>query len=168
MSSPYVGEIRMVGFNFAPTGWAFCDGTVMAISQNEVLFNLIGTTYGGDGVATFALPNLLGRMPVHQGNSFTLAQAGGEEAVVLTSAQLPTHTHVPGAVTAKGNQPGPSKAVWAATSGGANLYATASGAAPLSAGAIADVGGNQPHSNMSPFLALSFIIALFGVFPSQS
>ena len=167
MSQPYVGEIRMVGFNFAPNGWALCDGAVLPISQNPTLFQLIGTTYGGDGQQTFALPNLQGRLPFHVGPGFALGQAGGEEGVTLTSTTIPGHTHTPAGVSSKGSQPSPSGAVFAGASGGTNPYSTSTGAATLNAGAVANAGGGQPHDNMHPFLVVNFIISLFGIFPSQ-
>lgn len=168
MSSPYIGEIRMVGFNFAPVGWAFCDGAVLPISQNEALFNLIGTTYGGDGQNTFALPNLSGRVPVHVGPGFAQGQLAGEETVTLTPTTIPGHTHLPAAVSAKGNRASPSGSVFAGSSGGTNPYSTNAGTANLNPAALANVGGSQPHENMPPFLVVNFVISLFGVFPSQT
>ncbi|MDQ1360783.1 MAG: hypothetical protein QOJ44_1160 [Acidimicrobiaceae bacterium] len=174
MSQPYIGEIRMVGFNFAPQGWAFCDGSAMAISQNAALFNLIGTTYGGDGQTTFNLPDLRGRMALHQGtdgqgNARVLGQTLGAESVTLQTATIPAHSHGAAAVTAHGNQPGPSGATWATASGGVNPYSTAAENATLHAGAIANApaNGGQAHENMSPFLVINFVISLFGIFPSQ-
>ena len=168
MSNPYVGEIRMFGGNFAPNGWSFCDGTLLAISDNSVLFDLIGTTYGGDGVQTFALPDLRGRMPVHTGGpqSYVLGQNGGVENVTLTVNQIPAHTHVVSAQSGAGGQVSLSNAFWAQDSA-ANLFA-ASANAPLSSAAIGTAGGSQPHDNLMPYLAINFIIALFGIYPSQN
>jgi microcystin-dependent protein len=174
MSDPYVGEIRMVGFNFAPAGWAFCDGSVMDISQNVVLYTLIGTTYGGDGVTTFNLPDLRGRMALHQGtdphgNARVIGQTLGAESVILQTATIPVHSHAAAAVTAHGNQPGPSGATWATASGGVNPYSTAAENASLHAGAIANgpTNGGQSHENMSPFQVINFVISLLGIYPSQ-
>jgi microcystin-dependent protein len=166
MSNPYIGEIRMFGGNFAPLGWAFCNGQVLPISENDALFTLIGTTYGGDGTSTFALPNLQSRVPVHMGNGFTLAQTGGEEQVTLTVNQIPAHTHVPQANSGTGTQTSPAGNVWASSS---NLpYSTNASNASMDPGAIGLAGGNLPHDNMVPFLAIDFIISLFGIYPSQS
>jgi microcystin-dependent protein len=171
MGSPFVGEIRMVGFNFAPNGWAFCDGSIIAISQNATLFNLIGTTYGGDGQSTFALPDLRGRMAIHQGGSTILGEQLGEELVALqTTGVLAAHSHPAAASDGHGNQAGPAGAVWAAASGGVNPYSTAAANTTLAANTIATApaSGGQPHDNMSPFLVINFVISLFGIFPSQS
>jgi microcystin-dependent protein len=171
MSSPFIGEIRMVGFNFAPQGWAFCDGSIVAITQNETLFNLIGTTYGGDGQSTFALPDLRGRMALHQGGSTILGESLGKESVALqTTAVLAAHSHPAAASNNHGNQAGPAGAVWATASGGVNPYSSAAANATLNPGTIASVpaSGGQPHDNMSPFTVINFVISLFGIFPSQS
>ena len=166
MSSPYIGEIRMFAGNFAPAGWAFCDGSLMPISENETLFNLIGTTYGGDGQSTFALPDLRSRVPVHMGTGFTLAQIGGEEMVTLTVNQIPAHSHVPQANSGIGAQTSPAGNVWANS---ANLpYSSNAPVAALDPHAISMDGGSQPHDNMLPFLAVNFILSLFGIFPSQT
>ncbi|HXA30821.1 MAG TPA: tail fiber protein [Acidimicrobiales bacterium] len=168
MANPFIGEIRMAGFNFAPVGWAFCDGSLLAISQNSALFNLIGTTYGGDGQTTFALPDLRGRMALHQGSGAIIGQTLGEESVALGStAVLPAHSHAAAAVTNHGNQAGPAGAVWAAASGGVNPYSSAATNATLHAGAIATATGGLAHDNMSPFAVINFVIALEGIFPSQ-
>ena len=166
MSSPFIGEIRMFGGNFAPVGWAFCNGALMAIDQNDALFNLIGTTYGGDGQTTFALPNLQSRVPVHVGNGFALGQMGGVETVTLTTSQIPAHSHVPQCQSGNGSQ-GPQNGVWAKSATNQNLYQTAAPGAAMNAGAIGPAGGSQPHDNMIPFLCINFILSLFGVFPSQ-
>jgi len=169
MSSPFIGEIRMFAGNFAPVGWAFCDGAVMAISQNDALFNLIGTTYGGDGQTTFALPNLQSRVPVHVGPGFSLGQGAGVEQVTLTTSQIPAHTHVPQAsttATAPPNVTSPSGGVWAQST--LNDYSSAAPSSNMDPTAIGPAGGSQPHDNMIPFLAVNFILSLFGVFPSQT
>jgi microcystin-dependent protein len=168
MSNPYVGEIRLVGFNFAPLGWAMCDGQILAIAQNDVLFQLLGTTYGGDGVSTFALPDLRGRIPIHMGqgpgtSSYVLGETGGTETVTLASSQLPSHTHTV-AAAAGGNDSSASSDMPA--SGGPDLYARAAGGAPSMS--VMPTGGNQPHDNMAPFVAMNFVIALNGVFPSSN
>ena len=167
MAQPYVGEIRMVGCNFAPVGWAFCDGSVLSISQNEVLFNLIGTTYGGDGVNTFKLPDLRGRIPLHQGAGFVLGQAGGTEAETLTTQQIPQHTHAATCRSTGSDSPNPAGAVWGVTA--QNQYTPSDSMnAQMSAGTVGAAGGSQPHENRAPFLVVNFIIALFGVFPTQT
>ena len=168
MSSPFIGEIRMFGGNFAPVGWALCNGAIIPISQNDALFNLIGTTYGGDGQNTFALPNLQSAVPVHVGPGFALGQTGGAETVTLTVSQIPAHTHVPQAFAnvAGGNQNSPAQGVWASSTSGSS-YATPAGIVNMSADCIGSTGGSQPHDNMIPFLVVNFIISLFGIFPSQ-
>ena len=169
MSSPFIGEIRMFGGNFAPQGWAFCNGALLPIAENDALFNLIGTTYGGDGQTTFALPNLQSRIPVHQGtqagNSYTLAQTGGVETVTLTTQQLPSHTHMPLGQPGNGSS-APTGSVWAA-SASSNIYTDTAPAVNMNPAAIKNTGGSQPHDNMMPFLCVNFILSLFGIFPSQ-
>jgi microcystin-dependent protein len=167
MSSPFIGEIRMFGGNFAPAGWAFCNGALIPISENDALFNLIGTTYGGDGQCTFALPNLQSRVPVHVGPGFALGQSGGVETVTLTTSQIPAHSHVPQCFSTTGNQNSPSGNVWANT-GSATIYTTDPPSAAMAAGLLGSTGGSQPHDNMVPFLVVNFILSLFGIFPSQS
>jgi microcystin-dependent protein len=173
MAQPYVGEIRMFAGNFAPAGWMFCDGTQLPISENDVLFQLIGTTYGGDGQETFNLPDLRGRVPIHQGTSpgtgstYTIGQQGGSESVTLTTQQIPAHNHNLMATTAVGTQANP----------GGNLLANSQGPQPyiqenpdanLNQQALAPAGGSQPHENLQPFLGISFIISLFGIFPPRT
>ena len=170
MAQPYVGEIRMFAGTFAPAGWSFCEGSLLPISQFETLFNLIGTTYGGDGQSTFALPDLRGRVPLHfgsgGGSSYVLAQNGGEEQVTLTVNQIPAHSHVPQADPGNGTQDSPQNSVWASS---ANLpYSASAPTAAMSPNAIGPTGGSQPHDNMVPFLCVSFVISLFGIFPSQT
>jgi microcystin-dependent protein len=172
MSNPFVGEIRMFGGNFAPAGWAFCDGSLIPISENATLFNLIGTTYGGDGQQTFALPNLLGRIPIHAGQgsgtqNYVLGQIGGVETVTLSNSQIPTHTHTLVASTDPANASGPQGNVLANTVN-TTPYFAGSGSVPLNSGSLTSVGGSQPHDNLMPFLCVNFIISLFGIFPSQS
>jgi len=166
MSDPFIGEIRMFGGNFAPLGWFFCQGQLLPISEYEALFNLIGTTYGGDGQSTFALPNLASRIPVHVGSGFALAQTGGAETVTLTTNQLPSHSHQAVGSTGAATSTDPSNAVWATS--GDKAYSTAVPNTTMSAAALANAGGSQPHDNMPPYLAVNFIISLFGIFPSQT
>ena len=169
MSTPFVGEIRMVGFNFPPVGWALCDGQVLSIAQNDVLFTLIGTTYGGDGANTFALPNLLGRVPIHQGagpglSSHVIGELSGSETVTLTAGQLPQHTHMPRAHSTIGSQSSPQNGVWSAAP--VARYSVNPPNTPLRPDLVGPAGGNQPHENMMPFVSINFIISLFGIFPS--
>jgi microcystin-dependent protein len=174
MGNPFLGEIRMFGGNFAPTGWALCAGQLLAIADadNTALFNLIGTTYGGDGQDTFQLPDLRGRVPVHVGqgtglSSHTLAETGGVESVTLTVNQIPAHTHAVQARAGAGTSDRPDGRVWAAPSEpSAKLYASGAPDASMNQALIKAVGGSQPHENMSPFLAINFIICLSGVFPA--
>jgi microcystin-dependent protein len=166
MSSPFIGEIRMFAGNFAPAGWAFCDGALLLISENDALFNLIGTTYGGDGQETFALPDLSSRVPVHVGPGFALGQSGGAEVVTLTINQIPSHTHVPQANSGKGTQAGPTNGLWAASSPSLNEYSTSAPSLVMNAAAMGPAGGSQPHDNMLPFVGVNFILSLFGIFPS--
>ncbi|MBV8819202.1 MAG: phage tail protein [Acidobacteriaceae bacterium] len=165
MSSPYVGEIRMFGGNFAPVGWAFCDGSLLPIDQNDVLFNLIGTTYGGDGVNTFALPDLRSRVPIHVGPGYALGQPGGVETVTLTTSQLPSHSHPPLA-SSTGSVSSPTGATWAASL--EHQFSNLPPSVAMYSGALMPAGGSQPHDNMLPFLAVNFILSLFGIYPSQS
>ena len=167
MAQPYVGEIRMFAGNFAPAGWMFCEGQLLPISEEETLFNLIGTTYGGDGQSTFALPDLRGRLPIHQGNGFILAETGGTEEITLTVAQMPAHTHPLQATTAVGSAASPLGSVLA-SAGSANVYRQGPGAIALSSQAVGQVGGSQPHTNFQPYLCVDFIISLFGIFPSPT
>lgn len=168
MSSPYVGEIRMFGGNFAPVGWAFCNGQLLPISENATLFQLIGATYGGDGQTTFALPDLRGRIPVHVGTNFALAQAAGSETVTLTASQLPQHSHVPLATSGGTATASPGGNTWGTAAGSSNPYTNMGPTAQMNASCIGNAGGSQPHDNMMPFLCISFIISLFGIFPSQT
>jgi len=167
MAQPYVGEIRLFAGNFAPAGWMFCDGQLLPISENETLFQLIGTTYGGDGQSTFALPDLRGRVPIHFGNSFILAETGGTEQVTLTVNQIPAHTHSFMASIDPANSPNPTAHVLAETISTTPYYAGPP-AAPLAPQSILPVGGSQPHDNLQPFQCIHYIISLFGIFPSPS
>ena len=172
MSLPYVGEIRLFAGNFAPVGWAFCDGQLLAISQNEVLFNLIGTTYGGDGQTTYALPDLRGRVPLHQGqgsgtSNYVIGQNGGVENVAINAAQMPSHTHGLRASTQAAKAvDDESNAFGSSTS--ANYYGAVTQTVPMDAGAFTSIGSGQAHNNMGPFTGMSFIISLFGVYPTQN
>jgi microcystin-dependent protein len=168
MSQPFIGEIRMFSGSFAPAGWAFCDGQLLPISENETLFNLIGTTYGGDGQETFALPNLQSRIPLHQGGGFTLAETGGAESITLTVNQIPSHTHAAGVSSKYGSTNSPDGTVVARSS--LNQFTDAVGTTGNmgNASTLGPAGGSQPHSNLQPYLVVNYIISLFGIFPSQS
>jgi microcystin-dependent protein len=167
MGTPLLGEIKIISYNGpVPNGWAKCDGQLLPINNNQALFSLLGTTYGGNGQTTFALPNLRGRTPLHFGSGFTLGETGGETAHTLTLAEMPTHTHSAQGNNAAATDPDPAGHFW--SSGGDNLYTAAAPNALLRAGTVTNVGGSQPHDNMSPFLVLNFIIALQGIFPSQN
>jgi microcystin-dependent protein len=167
MAQPYVGEIRIFAGNFAPAGWVFCEGQLMPISENETLFQLIGTTYGGDGQSTFAMPDLRGRLPIHQGNGFILAETGGVESVTLTVNQIPSHTHAQIASTSIAAETNPTNNM-PAQSTQATLYFEDSPNVNMAPNAISPVGGSQPHTNMQPYLCVNFIISLFGIFPSPT
>lgn len=165
MAQPYVGEIRMFAGNFAPAGWMFCEGQLVPISENETLFQLIGTTYGGDGQTTFALPDLRGRIPIHQGNGFVLAEIGGVEDVTLTVSQTPVHNHALLATNAKGGLSEPTGNRLATSP----IYASAPGnLVNMHWESISPVGGSQPHTNFQPYLCVNFIISLFGIFPTST
>lgn len=167
MAQPYVGEIRMFAGNFAPAGWMLCEGQLLPISENETLFNLIGTTYGGDGQSTFGLPDLRGRLPLHFGNGFTLAQSSGVETVTLTVNQIPSHTHPMLATTNVGNQQSPGGQVYSQTPQ-IKVYIEDTPDGNFSTQMIGSTGGSQPHNNFQPYLCVNFIISLFGIFPSQT
>lgn len=175
MAQPYVGEIRMFAGNFPPAGWMFCDGAILPISENDTLFNLIGTTYGGDGQETFALPNLASRVPIHMGTgpdgtTYQIGEAAGVEQVTLTTQQIPNHTHTVLAGNAASSQM-PGGAIFApATSAqaGVKMYGVDTPLVSLNANAVTPVGGAQPHENTQPFLCINFIISLYGVFPSPN
>jgi microcystin-dependent protein len=167
MAQPYVGEVRMFAGNFAPAGWMFCEGQLLPISENETLFQLIGTTYGGDGQSTFALPDLRGRIPIHQGNGFILAETGGAEQITLTVNQVPVHGHPFLASPGPGTASSPAMRV-PAEQGTINLYIEDTPNAVMNAVAVGSVGGSQPHTNFQPYLCVDFIISLFGIFPSPT
>lgn len=165
MSEPFLGEIKIISWNFPPKGWAFCNGSLLPINQNQALFSVLGTTYGGDGRQTFGLPNLQGRSPMHVGNGIVLGELGGETTHTLNISELPAHTHVPVGSTTNVSSPTPSGNLWATNA--LKPYSTSGGSAMNPAG-ITATGGNQPHENMSPYLVLNFIIALQGIFPSPN
>ncbi|MBN8684650.1 MAG: phage tail protein [Chitinophagales bacterium] len=172
MAQPYVGEIRMFAGNFAPAGWMFCEGQLLPISEYETLFQLIGTTYGGDGQNTFALPDLRGRMPIHQGSgpglsSRVLAESFGTETVTVTSAQMPAHNHALLAYNGVANTPNPANNLLGLSTQ-VNMYFDDNPNQDMNAGIVTSTGGSQPHENMQPFLCVDFIISLFGIFPSPS
>jgi len=170
VSDPYIGEIRMFGGNFPPNGWAFCNGQTMPISENDALFTLIGTTYGGDGQETFNLPNLQGRIPLHQGGGFQLAESAGVSSVTLTTQQIPTHSHtlVGSNATAAGTNPAGTVLAHLPAAGVQSAYGSTAPFGALDGSSIGPVGGSQPHDNMQPYLVVNFIISLFGIFPHQS
>lgn len=167
MAQPYVGEIRMFAGNFPPNGWKFCDGELLPISENETLFQLIGTTYGGDGESTFALPDLRGRIPLHQGNGLVLAETGGAEEITLTVNQIPAHSHPLLGSTGNGAQANPQNNVLASSTL-VKPYAAETPGANLAPSSVSSVGGSQPHTNFQPYLCINFIISLFGIFPSPT
>jgi microcystin-dependent protein len=167
MAQPYVGEIRMFAGNFAPAGWMFCEGQLLPISEYETLFNLIGTTYGGDGQSTFGLPDLRGRLPLHQGNGLILAETGGVEEVTLTVSQIPAHAHPLQASAAPGTSGEPNGRVLAKTTTGLADIDEAS-SVNMAAASVGATGGSQPHTTLQPYLCVDFIISLFGIFPSPT
>jgi microcystin-dependent protein len=164
MAEPFLSEIRIFSFSFAPKGWALCNGQLLPINQNQALFSLLGTTYGGDGCTTFALPNLQGRLPMHTGNGHVLGERGGEIAHTLNSSEMPAHTHLAQASTTAANEPVPTTNELA----GADIYSHPSNPIPLQPATVSNVGGSQPHTNMQPYLTLSLCIALQGVFPAAN
>jgi microcystin-dependent protein len=168
MAEPFLAEIRLMSFGFPPKGWAMCDGQILPINQNQALFSLLGTTYGGDGRVTFALPNLQERVPVHAGSGHTLGERGGEQSHTLSISEIPTHTHVLNASSANANTPVPGNDLLARTRN--EIYAPLSPTnnTTMAQGAVANVGGSQAHLNMQPFLVLNFCIALQGIFPSMN
>lgn len=168
MAQPYVGEIRMFAGNFAPAGWMFCEGQLLPISENETLFQLIGTTYGGDGQSTFALPDLRGRLPIHQGSGFILAETGGVEEVTLTTAQMPSHNHPLLATSDSASASGPGGNVLAVTNASKRVYSANLTPVTMAAQSGGPTGGSQPHNNLQPYLCVDFIISLFGIFPSPT
>ncbi|ALW89041.1 phage tail protein [Deinococcus actinosclerus] len=167
MAEPFLAEIRLTSFNFAPRGWALCNGQLLPINQNQALFSLLGTTYGGNGTTNFALPNLQGRMPIHAGTGYNQGQAGGEVNHTLTLTEIPQHTHTVQASSQAGSTPVPTGAVLAAPAHGGNMYGAGPAAAALISSTVAVTGGSQPHMNMQPSLVLNYIIALVGIYPSR-
>lgn len=168
MADPYVGEIRMFAGNFAPAGWMFCEGQLLAISENETLFQLIGTTYGGDGQSTFALPDLRGRIPIHQGNGFALAETGGAEEITLTVQQIPAHTHPVQALANSASTPNAGGNLLAQTPTYTPYVSGVPLSSQLSPVSVGSAGGSQPHTNFQPYLCIDFIISLLGIFPSST
>ncbi len=168
MAEPFLSEIRIMSFVFAPKGWALCNGQLLPINQNQALFSLLGTTFGGDGRVNFALPDLRGRAPIHVGSGHTLGERGGEQAHTLAIAELPTHAHALQATAANGTTAVPSGGVSLARSVAFEAYRGATNLVAMNPGSVTNVGGSQAHLNMQPFLTLSFCIALQGIFPSPN
>lgn len=173
MAEPFLSEIRIASFDFAPRGWALCDGAILSIAQNQALFALLGTAYGGNGTVTFALPDLRGRVPIHRGTSFMghsyesyeIGQVGGQEAVTLSLPMIPMHTHLVGASSRLGDESSAVGNRLAATS--SNEYGAPAGLTALHPASVRNTGGSQPHSNLQPYLTLTFMIAIQGIFPSR-
>jgi Microcystin-dependent protein len=175
MSQPFLGEIKIISWNFAPKGWAFCNGQFLPINQNQALFSILGTTFGGNGQTTFALPDFRGRSPYHVGQGHTLGEAGGQAAHTLTISELAQHTHNPNASNTSGNlvfpatlSPVPSHNIWAITTQNPYVAAPGTNLVSMNAGCIGNTGGSQPHENRQPYTVLNFIIALQGIFPSRN
>ena len=173
MAQPYVGEIRMFAGNFAPAGWMFCDGQLLPISENDALFTLIGTTYGGDGEETFNLPNLASRVPIHMGTgpdgtTYQIGEMAGTEEVTLSVQQIPSHSHPFTASTANGTATNPGGSVLAASVSSVQPLIVGTGSGAMNSGSVTPQGGSQPHENCQPFLCINYIISLFGIFPSQT
>ena len=166
MAQPYLGEIRMFAGSYAPAGWMFCEGQLLPISEYQTLFNLIGTTYGGDGQSTFGLPDLRGRVPLHFGNGFTLAESGGVEEVTLTVSQIPAHSHPLLGTSANGTSPNPGGNLLAQTITTITPYTIEPTTNSMNASSIGADGGSQPHNNLQPYLCVDFIISLFGIYPT--
>ena len=168
MSEPFLSELKCVSFNFAPKGWAMCNGQLLPINQNQALFSLLGTTYGGDGRVNFGLPNLQGRAPLHMGQGHTLGEVGGQYNHTVTISELPTHVHLLQGVAATENKTSPTGSLLANTTGNLAIYGPANNLVAMFPGDVSNVGGSQPHQNQSPFLTMTWIIALQGIFPSQN
>ncbi len=165
MSEPFLGEIKIISWNFPPKGWAFCNGALLQINQNQALFSVLGTTYGGDGRNTFGLPNLQGRTPMHVGNGIVLGEMGGETTHTLNISEVPAHTHQANGTKTTGDSPIPASNY---LGGAANFYSALANATSINPATVSAVGGSQPHENMAPYLVLNFIIALQGIFPSPN
>ncbi|MGH3149794.1 MAG: phage tail protein [Streptosporangiaceae bacterium] len=165
MSAPFLGEIKVISFNFPPKGWAFCNGALLQISQNQPLWSVLGTTYGGDGRITFGLPNLQGRTPMHVGNGIVLGEMGGETTHTLNISEVTTHNHQANGTNTTGDSPIPASNY---LGGAANFYAPLANTTSINPATVGGVGSSQSHENMAPYLVLNFIIALQGIFPSQS
>ena len=168
MAEPFLSEIRIMSFVFAPKGWALCNGQLLPINQNQALFSLLGTTYGGDGRVNFGLPNLQGNVPIHMGSGFTLGEKGGEQSHTLSIAELATHIHTLNGTSTASSQPVPTGALLATSAATDPIYSAPSSLVAMAPGTIGNTGGSQAHLNMQPFLVLSFCIALQGIFPSQT
>ena len=168
MAEPFLSEIRIMSFGFAPKGWALCNGQLLPINQNQALFSLLGTTYGGDGRVNFGLPDLRGRTPVSFGNGISQGQRGGEDSHTLIIDEVPAHTHQLSAIAATANQGKPNGHLLATTASALTIYTTPSNLAPVHPASIGNTGGSQPHANQQPFLVMNWVIALTGIFPSQS
>ena len=168
MAEPFLSEIRIMSFGFPPKGWALCDGQLLPINQNQALFSLLGTTYGGDGRVNFGLPNLQSRVPIHMGSGHALGERGGEQAHTLSISEIPTHVHSARATTGSSPSAAPNNARVLSDSAGANAYGAPSNLVAMNPQTISGVGGSQEHLNMQPFLVLNFSIALQGIFPSQT
>ena len=165
MSTPFLGELKIISWNFPPKGWAFCNGQLLPINQNQALFSILGTTYGGDGRVNFALPDLRGRVPIHEGDGFTLGQQTGQEFHTITQSEMPQHLHFLQGANKNGDQVVPGGNLLANFNNG---YRSASGLVSLLPGTVVNVGGSQPHENRQPYLTLNIIIALQGIFPSRN
>jgi len=165
MAQPFLGEVKIISFNFPPKGWAFCNGQLLPINQNQALFSILGTTYGGNGQTSFALPDLRGKVPIHVGQGFIEGQAGGEVAHTLNMSEMPAHNHFVQGLTDNANVAIPTNAYLASTN---NLYTTAGNLTTTAPDSLTNFGGSQPHSNLQPYLVLNFVIALQGIFPSRN
>jgi microcystin-dependent protein len=165
MATPFLGELKIISWNFAPKGWALCNGQLLPINQNQALFSILGTTYGGNGTTTFALPDLRGRVPIHVGQGFTQGQAAGQEFHTLTQSEMPMHTHIANANSGNATTPIPTGNLLGA---GNNMYAQPTNLVTLDPSSVTNVGGSQPHENRQPFLVLNYCIALTGIFPSRN
>jgi microcystin-dependent protein len=167
MATPYISELRLVSFGFAPRGWALANGQILPINQNQALFSVVGTFYGGNGIANFAVPNLQGRVPIHMGKGFSLSQNGGEASHTLSVSEIPSHGHSLQGVNANQNSGNPANGFLANT-GNQTFYAPPNNLVPMFSGDISSIGGSQPHANQSPYLVMNWIIALQGIFPTQN